>query len=239
MEIFISDSLNSSRQRMTINQVENLHPSLSMNCDKVMFTEGDYELGGSDVFFQNVDGTDKKEISNRLNEYGAIPVFSKSNKLIAYCSWYLRDNKITKPQIIVYSPETGERLEISNKDYENWRPFFSPDEKLVVYISKREKHYQLVLYDLISKSETQLMDSSYDIWDPAFSEDGNRIIFSANPTRNWDLFEYDLIAKKVVQITQSKGDEWDPFYTSDSTIIFSGSFGPFRCIYKRNLDQRY
>jgi TolB protein len=106
----------------------------------------------------------------------------------------------------------------------------------VVYISKREKYYQLYLYDLVTRSETRLVNTSWDIWDPTFSDDGNKIIYSAKQKGNWDLFEFDLNSKTVKQITDTKGDEWDPFYTSDSTLIYSGSFGPFRCIYKRNLD---
>lgn len=236
MEIFISDSNNLTQNRITVNEIDDLHPMLNKTNDKVLFTEGDYQLGKSDVYIQNITGDDKIEISNDLNEYGAIPVFSKSNKSIAYCSWYLKDQIITKPQIVIFNSETKEKLNITNNGFENWRPFFSPDESKLVYISKRENYYQLYLFDLVTQVETKLVNTSWDIWDPAFSDDGNKIIYSAKQKGNWDLFEFDLNSKAVKQITDTKGDEWDPFYISDSTLIFSGSFGPFRCIYKRNLD---
>lgn len=237
MEIFISDTNNSSRQRITVNQVEDLHPMLSNNNKKIVFTEGDYQTGKSDVFIEDISGNDKIEISNDLNEYGAIPVFSKSNKSIAYCSWYIKDKKISKPQIVIYNTETKEKMNITKNFFENWRPYFSPDESTIVYISKRTNCYQLYQYDLINNQETKLITPTCDIWDPAFSDDGRKIIYSAKQNGNWDLFVYDLKSQKTVKITNSQGDEWDPFFISSNIIMYSGSFGPFRCIYKRNIDE--
>jgi hypothetical protein len=235
MEIFISDTLNQKTKRITINQIDDLHPMLSQNNTKVVFTEGNYQEGISDVFIQDINGTDKVEVSNNPGEYGAIPVFSRSNKYIAYCSWTMEGGKISKPQILVYNTETGIKTNITNNNQENWRPSFSPDETKIAYISRKDKFYGLHLYDLDRHVDEEILLDNYDIWDPSFSADNKNILYSSNKNGNWDLFEYNLYSKQFTQLTETRGDEWDPFYISPDDIIYSGEFGPFRCIYKKLL----
>jgi Tol biopolymer transport system component len=234
MEVFISDK-KELNQRITFNEVDNLHPMLSNDKTRIIYSEGDYLSGKSEVILENINGTDKIEISDDKEEYGATPVFSRSNKSIAYASWYIKDNKLNKSQIVIYDLSTKSKSNITNNQYENWRPFFSPDEKQIVFISRRSGNYDLFLMDLVTHSEKQLTDTYYDEWDPAFSVDGRKIIYSAEKHGNWDLFEYDLESKGSTQLTDTKGDEWDPFYISPNSIIYSGSFGPFKCIYEKNL----
>lgn len=233
MEIFYSDIDRTFENRVTINNVDDLHPMI--NNGKIIYTQGDTRLGTSHIILHDLDGSNINNLTATRDEFGAIPVMSKSGKYYAYASWDLIKNTPTRPMIKILNNETNEEIVIGNPSADNWRPFFSNDESKLVYISNPDLNYDIFIYDLLTKSTERLTQTNYDEWDPCFSLDDSSILFSAYAFGNWDLFEVDLYSKVTQQITFTRGDEWDPFYVDNHKIMFSGSFGPFRCIHLKEI----
>jgi len=237
MELFTVDLMTMERSRLTYNLVDDLHPMVNDEGSHIIFTRGDPSSGNLDVYWESLNGTEILEISNRHNEYGAIPYFSNDNNKIVYASWVVTDSGQSNSDIVVYNLKTNSHQTIIKSKDEKWRPSFSPGDSLITYIARHNSNYDLFYYNLNTDSSFQITNTSYDEWDPVFSTDSRRILHAAKKDGNWDLFEYSLETKITQRITRTNGDEWDPFYRNDSVILYSGAFGPFKSAYSKIIQR--
>ncbi|MDB4398779.1 GDSL-type esterase/lipase family protein [Akkermansiaceae bacterium] len=240
MELFIADKDFENQRRLTHNSIDESHPSLSNDGSKVIFTSGFAHTHRTEVVLMNLDGSKRRIITNAPNEYGSIPVFSSSNKLIAYAQWewVQKVDNFTTSRIVVRDTETDKVDLISNPNRESWRPVFSPDEATVVYISRVDENFDLIAHDRDTGEEKQLTKTPYDEWDPQFSPDGKSIVYAARKEGNWDLFLLKLEDNSVTQLTRTDSDEWDPSVSPDGkTIYFASESGLIDAIYSMELPE--
>lgn len=240
MELFLADENFENGKRLTFNNLDETHPSLSLDASKVLFTEGPAELFETEVVLMNLDGTEKQTITGNDSEFGAIPTFSPSNKQIAYALWHAdgKPDGYSLPQIVVRDFNSSQVTLVTNGQRENWRPVFSPDERELVYISRIDDQFDLFAYDFSTKVERRLTNTPFDEWDPQFSPNGYQLVYAAQADGNWDLFVMDLRDSSVTRLTRTKGDEWDPSVSPDGkTLIFAGSFGLLEAVYSMDFPQ--
>lgn len=234
MELFIADSNLNNERRLTFNNINETHPSLSKDATQIIFTEGSAELLTTEVVLMNINGTEKRTITKGDLEFGAIPTFSPSNRQITYASWNYdpQINRYTTPRIVVRDLKSEEVKFITNGQHDVWRPVFSPDERELVYIVRTDNQYDLHAYNLSNGIERRLTNTSFDEWDPQFTPDGFHVVYAAKPDGNWDLFLHDLRNSATIRLTETTGHEWDPSISPDgSTILFAGSFGLIETVY--------
>ncbi|MBC7000605.1 PD40 domain-containing protein [Cytophaga sp. FL35] len=240
MEIFISDSLMHSSQRLTWNNIDEIHPTTSPLNSLIAFTEGNQELSTTKVGIMKADGSERRYITQGENIFGAIPNFSSDGTKIAYAEWsYNPTNRVfSKPSIIVYDLIENLRTVITNDRYESWRPIFTPDNKSLIYISDEfDGQFDVFKTDLVGKSKVNLTNTMYDEWDPAISFDGETLIYAAKKFKNWDLFTYNFKTLQTEQLTSSKGDEWDPIFLeqSNSKVYYAAEYGLNNGIYSLEI----
>ncbi|MFD2968845.1 hypothetical protein [Sphingobacterium bambusae] len=234
MELFSADSTMQSVQRITWNNRDELHSWPSPDGRTIVFTEGDQALNTTKVILMDINGTNRRSITNGIDTFGAIPSFSPDGNWIAYAAWHLRSGNFTNPYIVLQQIHTNEVSIITSDDYEHWRPIFSPDGKTIYYIAKdKDDQFDIYAYSLQSKKRTNLTKSTYDEWDPSVSPDGSTMVYSARQNGNWDLFLLDLQSGVKRRLTDSKGDEWDPtFSPSGKTIYYAATYGLRNGIFK-------
>jgi hypothetical protein len=238
-ELFIADSAFESIERLTYNDVDEYHPCFFSN-DKIIFTQGDQNSLMTEIILMNLNGNNRQILTYDKNFFGAIPMVSYDKSLITFAMWHYNQErkKYSNPKITIYDKQLNLIFEIGEKEYEYWRPVFSPDNKFVIYIAKKDGDYDIFKFELESQIENQLTFTNYDEWDPIFCSTGSKIIYAANKYGNWDIFEMDNEGNNTKQITFSKGNEWDPYYFKDcNKIIFAGEFGFFRGIYELKIKQ--
>lgn len=239
MELFIADSLLQSPQRLTWNNIDEIHPWLSSEGKKIAFTEGDQESNKTKVCIMNLDGSDRKYITNEKNVFGAIPSFSYDDSKITYAEWRQdeKSGNFSNSYIVVYDLTTNKKTFITTADFESWRPIFSPDNKKLFFISKEvNQQFDVFMYDISTAEKKNLTNTRYDEWDVAVSKNGENLVYAGRKDGNWDLFLQKISTCKTEQLTRSLGDEWDPtFSPSDNSIFFAGTFGFRNGIFKMDL----
>jgi len=226
MELFISDKDMKNAERVTFNNIDENHPLISPK-GYMICTEGDQMQNMTKIAFINLDTKERQYLPTGSNVFGAIPSFSPNWNEIAIAEWYVKSNgSFSDPEIVIYNTETFESIHKIQNSKENWRPIYNPKGGSITYISKINGQFDIIVYDLLEKTETNITNTDYDEWDPNYSPNGEKIIYSANVDGNWDLFQLDLISRNKVRITQSKGNEWDASYSKDGKkIIYAGEFG--------------
>ncbi|WP_084165762.1 DPP IV N-terminal domain-containing protein [Dyadobacter crusticola] len=235
MELFISDVDMTNESRLTFNQVDELHPSFLEGDSKIIFTEGDQDIGDTKLSILDIGGGTRSYLDK--DYYGAIPSIGKQNTL-AYARWNkANDGRMTNPVIVSSDLASGKTRMITNDEYESWRPVQFGDS--LVYISKRGRIFNLYMYSLKTQKESQLTNGIHEIWDPNFSPHGEKLVFSMNVDDNWDLFILDLRTRKSTRMTKTPGDEWDPVFSPDGRYIyFAGVFGLRNGIYRLPISQK-
>lgn len=238
MELFMKDIELKNEIRLTYNDVDESHPVVNRRKNLIAFTEGNQSLHNTKVALLDLITFERSYLNSEENIFSSIPDFSDDGNFITYVKWeWNEENKnYTIPNIVMndLSNLNSEKY-ITQNNFEDWRPVFSPDGNSIAFISKRKEFFDLYLVDIISGKIEQLTNTNYDEWDPSFSSDGTKIIFSGKKDENWDLFEIELATKKVSRITNTKGDEWDAQYCGEEQIIYAGEFGFFSCIYEKKM----
>ena len=217
-ELFLSDANLDNGVRLTYNRVDESHPAFYDQDTKLIFTEGDQQVGRTVITTIELNGL--RRVRRSGTGYGAI-AFPGGEKWLASAQWQEGgDGRLTNPVICLENRITRHEISLTSAKYESWRPVCHGDR--VIYISKRGKFFDLYMYDLKEKRESRLTASGYDKWDPVFSPDGGTVVYSGRKQGNWDLFSLSLGSGEIRQLTNSKGDEWDAVYSPDGRYVYYG-----------------
>ena len=237
-ELFVADSGFARLTRLTTDNVDQAHPSMSRTGDRLVYTEGDQSAGMTKVVMAHRDGSDRVALTSAAEVCGAIPDISRDGARVVYAEWRCETPRGQKSpaHIVLLDLGTGSRLALSPADVEAWRPVFSPDAKSVAYIRRNGTQFDLFAVDVATREERQLTNTPWDEWDPRFSEDGRKLAYAAHQDGNWDLFMMDLTTSHVQRLTRTLGDEWDPSVTPDNrALLYAGEYGIFKGIYRLTL----
>lgn len=185
------------------------HVSWSPMGDKICFTA---KVKRSDeLFVINIDGTGLKQLTDD-EVRDAYPSWSPDGKKIIYG----KDIKKYDPRLYIINADgTGEKR-LFDDDHSDSFGTFSPDGSKLAYMSKRDKHWQLFIYNIKDKSRKHILKSNANDFNPVWSHNGNKIVFESNRTGNNqdDIFILDLISGKLKQVTVTKDyNEVYPFFS--------------------------
>lgn len=240
MEIFISDSLMKAKRRITWNNVDESHPSISPDGKRLVFTEGNQSENETYVVLMNIDGTERRYITFEENSFGAIPTFNYDGSKITYAEWRKdpMNGLMSNPYIVIYDLGKSTKTVITNDDFEYWRPIFSKDGSSVFYISKQsDGQFDIFEHSLLTNKRINLTNSNYDEWDIALSSNGKNLAFAGKKDDNWDLFILELKSRNLKQVTSTLGNEWDvAFSPCNRYLYYSGTFGLRNGIFRVKLN---
>ena len=198
----------------------------------------DYE-----IFIMNLDGSDKKNISNSPAVDWAY--YSFNGKV-----YFISDRDTTPKLFFLYQMDSdGKNINrITRFPVENsWITSRDNGQELIVSSSKDSARYELYLIDNKGNELKRLTKNEYYDNDPCFSPDGKQIIFRSR--RPWvdELWTMDDNGENIRQLTQypvkdsSAGDfhyhAGPPFWEPNRNVITFMSYQNFNYdIYEINPD---
>lgn len=238
--IVLNNSSFSDYQEIVTSKQELIHPTISSNNEYLLFTEGNQDIGQTEIVTINLRSGVKNIVTSENDRFGAIPQFNSKGDKIAYASWCSDvSGKMSTPTISVYDMATGMTKDLQLGNEECWRPVFWNNDSCILFIQKDSSTGKFAIrsYSMQNHCVTSLLTCNYDIWDIAISPSNKYIAFAGNESGNWDIFLYDIENKTIRKLTNSQGNEWDPaFGSSDSEIWFAGTSGINNGIFYLTLD---
>ena len=185
--------------------------SWSPKGDKICFTAK--ATKSDELFVIHTDGTGLKQLTNdELRD--AHPSWSHDGTTIVYS----KDIKKYDPRLYVINPDgTGEKC-LFDDGYSDSFGTYSPDDTRLAYMSKRDTHWQLFMYNFKDKSRTQILTSDANDFNPVWSYDGKNIGFESDRNGNDqdDIFILNLPTGKLKQVTNSQ--EYNDVYPFFSPV---------------------
>lgn len=201
--------------RMLTDRGENAEAYYSFDYKKLSFQARFDGMGCDQIFTMNIDGSDKKMVSNGEGRT-TCAYYLPGDSTIIYASTYLASPDCPKPPDFskgyVWKLYDEFELFISNADGSNIRQItdnnaydaeatVSPLGDKIVFTSMRDGDPEIYVMDIDGSNQKRLTyEKGYD-GGAFFSADGSKIVFRASrPTTEQELKDYDdLVKEKLVR----------------------------------------
>ncbi|MBN2380801.1 PD40 domain-containing protein [candidate division WOR-3 bacterium] len=188
--------------------------------------------GAHDIFVLKLPSKDTVRITNTSgNNVENVWIDWSTEDMIAYAS-----NREAARDYEVYIYDFVERKEtrLTNNDYFDGYPTFSPNGRFVAFSSERptkdpddRPQREIYFIDLATGSEERLTKTPESELDLSWSPDGTRIAFAKSVSGFYQIFVYYIESKETKQLTDvqfsnSRFPKWTP---DAQRIIFSSNRG--------------
>jgi dipeptidyl aminopeptidase/acylaminoacyl peptidase len=169
------------------------------------------------VLLTDLNGSWPRPISDGLG-HDYEPIASPDGRYVAYTQTPLDDLSCAK--IMLADIENGtSRILSSTPEMETSGPCWSPDGRLIAYLSEKTGFYELFIYDLQTDSEHQVTHLEYDIDHLAWSPDGSRIACTVNRRGAVDLALITIDTGHVEYLKTGQGVHAHPQWAPHGKMI--------------------
>jgi TolB protein len=124
------------------------------------------------LFEMDVASMATRQLTFSTNDINGLSV-SLDNRIIYAPFWH-------DTFLFVVDVETGERQQITSHTKDNFSARFSPDGRVIAYLSSRTDDGEIWLHDLDGQSETNFTAHPATDRDPEWSPDGQRLLFASD-----------------------------------------------------------
>ena len=166
--------------------------------------------GLTQIYLINADGSELKRLT-QSNAIDTEPCFAPDGQTI-----YFTSDRGGAPQIYRMNTDGSDvrRITFNKNAPYNISPAISPDGKMLAYVSRRDRRFQVYVLDLITEQETRLSDGERDEA-PSFAPNGRYIMYASDAGGRGSLSvvatdgsaRYNLSAKA----SNVREPAWGPF----------------------------
>jgi len=163
--------------------------------------------GNPEIYVQELAGGRLTRITRTPHAAEASPVWSPDGRQLAYVS-----DSAGAPHIYVVSSSGGSAVRITFRGNENVSPSWARDGRLV-YSSRRDGRYQLVVYDPRTRAETQVTSAPVHHEGPSWAPNSRHIVYSRTEGYSSSVYILDTMGDAQVRLTELKGDWYFPAWS--------------------------
>ena len=223
-KIYIMNDDGSNPVRLTKDSLDATNPSWSPDGSKITF-QSFYE-DNYDIFAIKSDGTRPVNLTrNKGGDYG--PSWSPDGTYIAFES--KRDGKkdlssVVTREIYVMKSNGDSPKRLTNNNYDDFSPSWSPDSSRIIFISNKDDNYDIYMINADGTGLSAVTHSKEKENYPHWSHDGKKIIFSCyidsgwkrifGVKSKWEIYAINADGKDRVKILDFAGKEMSLKYIS-------------------------
>jgi TolB protein len=196
---------------------------LSWSPDGKYFLVTRYHKGKVGLWTVTVDGKDWKQVFPSNKEPHFDGQWSPDSKRITFVFDTLKgtDGELRIDQINVDG--TGHKNLIAHKAFEE-SPRWSPDGKLLAWVSQRDKNQEIYVADAEGKNPKRLTSEPGLDNNPSWSPDSKRLAFCSSRKGNLDIYVMNADGSDVRQLTtHPKMDYWPVWSPDGKRIAFTSN----------------
>jgi Tol biopolymer transport system component len=200
---------------LTDNGGSDYSPEWNPVSDEILFWSN-RESNMDDWYIYSLDLTNGNiEMINCGFSWCFSPNYSKDGNLITF---------VHDSDIWIMKANGDSLVNLTNDDYTNQGPVFSPDGSQIAFYSERGGVVDIWTLNIENLGQNNITNSSNIDMAPSWSPDGTKIAFQSNRTGNNDIWTIDLTDLTLIQLTDNSASDfncaWSP---NGEKIIFTSS----------------
>ena len=186
-----------------------------------------------EIYVMEVDGNNQQRLTNNPNSDWS-PSWSPDGKRIAFMSD--RDGHVDilggllNFEIYVMDADGNNQQRLTDNDFFDTHPSWSPDGKRIAFMSRRDGHFigefglssEIYVMDADGGNEQRLTENRKGDFSPSWSPDGKWIAFSTDRKGddvNHEIYVMDADGNNQRRLTNNRVDDWSPSWSPDGERI--------------------
>jgi Tol biopolymer transport system component len=208
-------------KQITTDTYPQIRPSWSPDGSNIVYISRRDNKGG-DIWITDSTGRGKREaIFNTTG--GTLPSW-RSDGMIVYT------HEIDGQDVSVVNPATGQRLDLTTRENDQFFSSYSPDGSKILYVSNEAGSNDIYAMNADTSGNARLTFDETHENAPSWSPDGGKIAFESNIYGNWDIFVMDSDGNNTVRLTNNVANEGHPSFSPDGKkiVYMSDESGVFK-----------
>ena len=238
-EIYVMDIDGGNQRRLTSNPKNDLSPSWSPDGKRIVFAsnrDGHVHIihGWSmyEIYVMDADGGNPQNLTNDPRN-DSFPSWSPDGRRIVFSSDrddFKNDDLVITSEIYVMDADGDNPQNLTNDNFDDRYPSWSPDGKRIVFSSKRDEHfrgeagitYEIYVMDADGGNQQRLTENRNNDKEPSWSPDGKRIAFASDRKGdglNYEIYVMDADGGNPQRLTENRRFDQDPSWSPDGEQI--------------------
>jgi WD40 repeat protein/predicted DNA-binding transcriptional regulator AlpA len=211
-QIFVTNAIGSSPVWITKSKANDTRPAWSPDRRRIAFVSD--ETGRNEIFLVNVDGTNRRNITNRDPAHDEDPAWSPDGRRIAFTS-----TRSGNADIWVMNEDGSEPTQLTTSAAIDAQPAWSRDGRRIAFISTRAGRNELFIMNADGGSVQQMTADAVDAGYPAWSPDDRRIAFSSFKDGNYEVYVVDANGHNQRNLSHHPSYDWPGGWSPDGNRL--------------------
>lgn len=202
-----------------------LPSSIYADSEKIVFSS--YQDGDtSEIYIMDTNGSNPTRLTNNTGNDSRPSISPDGSKIVFDHDKgrYYEGHLIVNREIYLMNIDGSGLVSLTDDDYEDYNPSFSPDGAKIVFDSNRGGGQEIYKMNIDGSNITRLTTTSATNEYPSYSPDGSKIVFTSNNDGDFDIYVMDEDGSNVTNLTNNTSNDFTPSYSPDgSKIVFTSN----------------